>query len=211
METNETNPGKRPSWPLIAGFVVVIALILIGLFLPPISLGTRLGLGGDTTEETTTQPTQAPQATAAATLPEGVSLTTAGGSVVGVTRVAAAELATAANGALAAAAAALPAGAAVGDAYVLDYSGDAPTGQVALPLPADVVEVKTVDLYGWDGQAWTHVPSQIDANARQAVAAEGTLPRALVLVRTAAPEQPVISADLQPDAELPADVSPLLA
>ena len=45
MENNETKPGKRLSWPLIAGFVVVVALILLGLFLPPISLGTRLACG----------------------------------------------------------------------------------------------------------------------------------------------------------------------
>ena len=67
MENNETNPGRqssrRLSWPMIAGLVVVIALILVGLFLPPISLGTRLGLGGgdnaaDVTSADATAPAQ---------------------------------------------------------------------------------------------------------------------------------------------------------
>lgn len=210
METNETNPGKRPAWPLIAGFVVVIALILLGLFLPPISLGTRLGLGNNPAEQTAAEPTQAPAATTAAALPDGVSLTTASGAVA-VSRVSAVDLATADGGALAEAAAALPADSAVGDAYVLDYSGAAPTGQIALPLPAGLAETKTVDLYGWDGAAWSHVPGQIDAAAGQAVAAEGPLPRALVLVRSATPEQPVVAAEFLPEAELPGDVTALLS
>ena len=33
MEENETSTGKRLSWPIIAGFIVVLALILVGLFL----------------------------------------------------------------------------------------------------------------------------------------------------------------------------------
>ena len=210
MENNETNPGKRVSWPMIAGFVVVVALILIGLFLPPISLGTRLGLGSGDAEQTAAEATQEPNATAAAQ-PEGIELTTMDGSAVTVSRVSTADLATADEGALAEAAAALPADSAVGDAYVLDYNGDAPTGQVTLPLPADLVEIKTVDLYGWDGQSWNHVPGQIDPAAGRAVAAEGPLPRALVLVRTAPPAEPVVSVELQPDAEVPEDVASLLS
>ena len=126
MEENETSSGKRLSTPILVGFVVVIALILVGLFLPPISLGTRLGLGGG---QATTSVT--PEATAGATesaaLPQGVTLTTVDGAAVGVSRVAAADLAAAGDGALAAAAAALSADALVGDAYVLDFTGDAPT------------------------------------------------------------------------------------
>ena len=39
---------KRPTGLIIIGFLVVLALIIAGLFLPPISLGERLGLtGGD--------------------------------------------------------------------------------------------------------------------------------------------------------------------
>ncbi len=208
MEENETNTSKRLSWPIIAGFVVVAALIILGLFLPPISLGTRLGLGGGQEVTGVT-----PEATSAVSteLPEGVSLTTSDGAAVGVSRVAAADLATAAGGALAEAAAALPAESVVGDAYVLDFSGDAPSGQIALPLPAGLTGVEDIDLRGWDGAAWNHVPGQIDAAAGQAVVSEGMLPRALVFVHTAPPAQPVISAEYAPDATVPDEVASLLS
>jgi hypothetical protein len=202
-ENEETTSGRRLSWPIIAGFVVVIALILVGLFLPPISLGTRLGLGGG---QTAGGPPQA-TSVAAGELPEGITLTTADGATVAVSRVSAADLATAAGGALAEAAAALPADSVVGDTYVLDFSGDAPTGQIAVPLPADVEDI---DLRGWDETAWTLVPGQIDPTAGQIVTAEGPLPRALALIRTSPSADPVIAAEIAPDDDAPEDVTPLL-
>ncbi|MEZ4541643.1 MAG: SH3 domain-containing protein [Chloroflexota bacterium] len=209
MEENETSTGKRLSWPIIAGFIVVLALILVGLFLPPISLGTRLGLGGG--QETADATAEATAAIATA-LPEGVTLTTSDGAAVGVSRVAAAELGTTADGALAAAAAALPAGSVVGDAYVLSFSGDAPTGQIAVPLPGglDDADIADIDLRGWDGNAWGHVPGLIDADTGQVTAIEGALPQALVLVRTNPNAQPMIGIELAPDATTPDDVTALL-
>ena len=203
MENNETNPGKRLSWPLIVGFLVVAVLILVGLFLPPISLGTRLGLGGD--KATTAQAT-AESRSVAVDLPEGVSLTA--DADVAASRVAVADLATA-DAALAGAAAALPAQTA-GDVYVLDYSGAAPTGQIALPVPAGVSSLKTLDLFGWDGAAWQHTAAQIDPAGTQAVVANGPLPRALVFVQSTPPAAPVVAAELAAGAALPADVAPLL-
>ena len=204
MENNETKPGKRLSWPLIAGFVVVVALILLGLFLPPISLGTRLGLGGNN-ETTTADATAAPEQISSE-LPEGVTLTA--GSAVGVSRVAAADLATA-DPALAEAAATLPADAS-SDVYVLNYSGDAPTGQIALPLPANTSSPKTIDLFGWDGATWQHAAAQIDPAGAQAVVANGPLPRALVFVQSAPAAEPVVAAEIAPEAALPAEVTLLL-
>lgn len=199
METNETNSSKRLSWPIIAGFVVVIALILAGLFLPPISLGSRLGLGGQETAGTT------PEATVdtAVRLPEGVDLSTTDNAAITVVNVPATELATAA--------AALPVSVfPVGNAYTLSYEGDAPTGQIAIPLPPDAAPLQTLDLYGWDGQTWAHVPGQIDAAGGKAILAEGQLPRAVILARTAAPERPGISVEVSPEEGLPEDVTPLV-
>lgn len=204
MENNETKPGKRLSWPLIVGFVVVVALILVGLFLPPISLGTRLGLGGNNAA-TTANATAAPEQTGGE-LPEGVTLTAV--SAVAVSRVATADLA-AADTALADAAATLPANAS-SDVYVLDYSGDAPTGQIALPLPADTTSPKTIDLFGWDGATWQHAAAQIDPAGAQAVVANGPLPRALVFVQSTPAAEPVVAAEIAPEAALPAEVTPLL-
>jgi hypothetical protein len=209
MEENETNSGKRLSTPIIIGFIVVVALIILGLFLPPISLGTRLGLGGGGQETAEATPAATSEAGTPAEMPDGVTLTTTDGTAVGVSRQAVADLATAGDGALAAAGAALPADAVVGDAYVLDFTGDAPEGQIALPLPAGLTDVKDIDLRGWDGDTWVYMPSQIDTAASEVVA-EGPLPRAVALVRSTPNEQPVISVEVAPDTSVPEDVTPLV-
>jgi len=200
MDNNETNPGKRLSWPMIIGFIVVAVLILVGLFLPPISLGTRLGLGGGAEDASPTTVADAAATVEVAGLPEGVTLTTSGGAAVAVSRVSPADLA--ANADLAGAAAALPPQT-VGDAYVLDGETN---GEIALPLPPDLTDTRSVDLYGWHNDVWGHVPGRIDATAGQVIAT-GSLPRVLVLAQTAAPEQPVISAEMAPESVLPADVA----
>lgn len=216
MEENETGKGNRLSWPIIAGFVAVFLLILLGLFLPPISLATRLGWNNNRAPETVDVAVPQPAATQSATgqsattsvdgaaaLPEGVALTTADGSAVTVSRMAAADLASAADGALAAAAAALPAGAAVGDAFVLGFPGDAPVGQLTMPLPDGLTDVKDIDIRGWDGAEWAFMPGRIDVAGGQAVAAEGTLPQAMLLVRSTPPAAPAISAELPSEGALP--------
>ncbi len=208
MEEHETTPGKRLSWPIIVGFVVVVGLILAGLFLPPISLGTRLGLGGDNNEQA---PAETVQPTVAVTdLPEGVTLTTSDGAAVAVSRVSVADLSTAAGGALAEAASALPADGVIGDPYVLNFDGDAPVGQIAMPLPADVADVAHVDLRGWDDSAWTFVPNEVDTAAGQVVTVEGPLPRALALVRSAVPADPAISVELSGESDVPEEVLSLV-
>lgn len=199
-KSEDTTSGRRFSWPIIVGFIVVIALILVGLFLPPISLGTRLS-GGNPPQQTAGE-TPAPTAAVAAELPAGVSVTTTGDRAVGVSAVPASDLASVA--------AVLPAEVtATGDAYVIAYEGDAPVGQIAVPLPGGA-PAKTLDIYGWDGTTWTHVPGQVDEVSAQAVTAEGPLARVVVVGATAAPEQPAVATDIDTTAETPAEVSPLL-
>jgi hypothetical protein len=198
-ESNDTNAGKRLSWPIIAGFIVVIVLILIGLFLPPISLGSRLSRGGQEVAGVTPEPT----ADVEVSLPDGSkSLPERRSHVVSVVNVPASELASAA--------AALPVSVfPVGSAYVLSYEGDAPPGQIAIPLPADAAPLQTLDIYGWDGLTWDHVPGQFDDTGGQAVLAEGPLPRAVILARTAAPEQPAIGIEVSPEESVSPSVAPL--
>ncbi|MFQ5436255.1 MAG: hypothetical protein ACE5FD_15420, partial [Anaerolineae bacterium] len=123
--TEETNSPKKPSPLLWVGFVVVLALIITGLFLPPISLGERLGLtGGDAATETTETPEDSTTATAVP--PQGVALSLADNAAnVAVTRLAQADFVGGAAGdQWAAASAALPGGHTLsGDVYAGDGAG----------------------------------------------------------------------------------------
>ena len=66
-EIEEQMPTSNgPSGMLIGGIVVVALLIIAGLFLPPISLGQRLGLGGGEENTAETSPTASPTETVAA-------------------------------------------------------------------------------------------------------------------------------------------------
>lgn len=207
MEHSESTSPKRSSTLIIVGLVVVVALIITGLFLPPISLGSRLGLGGsarntaaptETDEiETTGGETAAPEVA----LPEGVSVAVSSGPEVMVSETSLAEF-TATTGE-----AALPAGStAIGPVYVLAHEGEAPTGQLTLPLPAEVASTETLDLYGWNGSAWTFVPSRLDASNQRVVTFETQLPEAVALVDTAAPETRTVAAEIAPGQTLADDL-----
>jgi hypothetical protein len=50
MENEQETP-KRSTGLIIGGFVLVLILIIAGLFLPPISLGERLGFGDEQVAE----------------------------------------------------------------------------------------------------------------------------------------------------------------
>ncbi|MEZ4515584.1 MAG: hypothetical protein R3C44_01675 [Chloroflexota bacterium] len=215
MEENDTSQTNRPTWLIVAGFAVVALLILAGLFLPPISLGERLGFGGsgesaETTESTETMAeatSDAAVSEAAATIevrmPEGVALSIPTGGDVAVEQMTVADLAASSDSALSGAVA-MPVGTAlVGDVYVLNYDGEAPSGQIAVPLPADAGSPETLDLYAWDGVEWSHAAGQIDAATQKAVLDEGPLPVALIVAQTAAPDTPAISLMLGPDVAVP--------
>ena len=207
----EETGNNRPPTLLIVGGIVVVALIVIGLFLPPISLGQRLGLGGGDTAEGTTGPTTAETATEApAALPDGVTLATGAGSgAVAVTQVAATDFQS--SGEWSAAVSAVPSQLSLaGDVYALNYEGDAPTGQVALPLPAGAGDGQALDLYGWTGSEWQFIPSRLDTAGGQVVSAERALPQALALMEAGALDQPAVAAQVSPAQELPVELLPHL-
>lgn len=184
MENSETP--KRLNGLLIAGFVVVVALIIAGLFLPPISLGQRLGFGGDAApapDRTETLPTAATQQPEAATVvPEETILTPATDSP------------------------ALPAGiTAVGDIYNVTYG--ASSAPITLELPGGADPHQT-DLYGWDGSAWRFLPSSAAGSTLTLAAADQ--PQAVALVQRDAAATLALSAQLLPTEELPVEALPLL-
>jgi len=53
-----------------------------------------------------------------------------------------------------------------GSFYRLEIHGEAPSlAFLNLPVPYDLVSTETADLYGWDGQAWHWLPSHISSDA----------------------------------------------
>lgn len=194
MEKNEEiETGKKFSPIIIVGALLVVVLIVAGLFLPPISLGQRLGLGGNGAEAVTETISEQP-------VVSGINLGAANAS---------ASLLDETTGA--AAIAAIPSGGVrTGSLYAINYEGDVPSGTIALAIPADAGTLKTLDLYGWDGSAWYFIPSQIDASTQQIMTAEGPLPQAVTMMQMDAVSSPAVGAELLPTQKLPVDVLPQL-
>lgn len=190
---------KRPTGLIIVGFLLVLALILAGLFLPPISLGERLGLMGGTETAETAVPTAAATtgeetavSSATQSIPGEVALTLSGGNAT-----------VSAGGETGAA----PAGVAFQTpVYAIAYEGAAPTGQVALNVPAGS-DGSRLDMMGWDGSSWRFMPSQFDASSQQRVSAAAPLPQSVALVQANAPVSPAIGAALPSDAPVAAEVA----
>lgn len=203
-QSDEKLTSRKPSTLIVIGFVVVLGLILTGLLLPPISLLERLGGGDDTVDATVPVDDQS-------ALPSGISFSSnAQMSNSKVKAIAQAEFMADPN--WAAAAAALPGGAALkSSVYALDFDGgSAPAGQAALAFAADAALMESVDLYGWNGTEWGFIPSQIDYSTGQIVSMETPLPQALVLLQLSAPELAAIGAELLPTQALATEVLPLL-
>lgn len=198
-----TNGEARSTFPglMIVGVVLVVSLLIAGLFLPPISLGQRLGLGA---EETTTE-----QGAESGVIGEALTLDLQdGASAVGGSAVPAADLAS--DEETAPLAEAAPASTEFrGDVYLLEYEGSAPQGSMSLALPDGVGSAANLDLYGWDGSAWRFIPLRSVEEGRF-VSASLPLPRAVALMETSAPESAAIGAELLPTQELPAAVLPHL-
>jgi hypothetical protein len=203
----ETENGKKSSNLLVGiGAVVVIALIVIGLLLPPISLPERLGLTGS--EEATAVPQATPAeeiVDIASALPDGVTVSS--GTAVSVQRVNSDEF----FGNQATAAATPPGLTLTGDVYILAYDSAAPVGQIAFPLPAEAGDVKTLDLYGWDGSQWQFMASHIDPAGRQVASREAPLPRALALMQAGSPDLPAVATTFGLEQEIPVELLPHLA
>ena len=207
MDQNETNNENRSRALIIGGFIIVAVLILVGLFLPPISLGERLGFGASSTAEIAADPAAVRSeefAAEVAELPAGVAMALSSGSAT--------INSLPQNSFLEANAAGTPPDhlQMIGEVYTVSAPDGAATGQVALPLPTDVVEPSAVDLYGWDGSNWVFLPSSIDTASKQVVSTEHSLPQALTLMQTSAPEQVAIRTYVGPESSLPADMLPLL-
>ena len=199
-EIEEQMPTSNgPSGMLIGGIVVVALLIIAGLFLPPISLGQRLGLGGGEENTAETSPTASPTETVAASnlsIPGEVDVIVSDTSaVVNVSSLSDTDAATTIG--------AFPAKSTVrGNVFKVEHDASVLQGKVAINVPAGTA-VEMIDLYGWDGTNWRFIPSQIDVETRQIVSPEHNLYQAFALVEPGEPESVAIAAELLPLQTLP--------
>ena len=192
-EERSTEPTKKKSPMLWIGGIVVLLLIGAGLFLPPISLGDRL-FGGDETETAVIDGAESESASetgaTASEAPAGVEVSS-GTAVLTVDP----------------APAAAPANKTTkGDVYAIG-EGSGTQGAVTLPIPADA-NPEIVDVYGWDGAAWTFVPSTRDTTTGKMHTMEGTLPQALAMMENSAAPTPIVGAEIEAGESLPTDLLP---
>ncbi|MCP4361261.1 MAG: SH3 domain-containing protein [Chloroflexi bacterium] len=216
--TPETAPESEPeasgkSSKAIFAVIGLIALILIvaGLFLPPISLGERLGLtGGDESPETaeTTDTGAAPEATEATDAPATAESSTsvpgefdvmAEGTAVNVASVPATDLASANVGSFPENVATL------GAIYTVAYDGTAPNGQVTVNIPAGS-DARTADVYGWDGSVWQFVAGEYDPASAQITTRPQPLYAAYSLVQPGAPAEYTIGAEVETGHDLAPEI-----
>jgi hypothetical protein len=196
-ETSTPAPAGKPGLPLplLIGGLVALLLIAAGAIL----VG-RDYLGGETVAVATsesqpaaTQPADPTAETVVNTIPGQIALSGAGN----VASVPSAEFAAVAS---------LPAGTtAKGDVYTIANAADGASATVTV---AGGVQPND-DLLGWDGQAWSLVPSTVSNTGQELVSNPGTLPQALLVAQRTAPEAMAVGLDVHPDQELAMPMLPL--
>ncbi|MFN2189043.1 MAG: SH3 domain-containing protein, partial [Candidatus Promineifilaceae bacterium] len=195
---------------VVGGIILVVILIIVGLFLPPISLGDRLGFTGDDTPEPTEAVALEP--TEEVTVEEGFSLLLSDpdAKVKGGT-IPTDDFLSGSEEEWAAAASSLPADSSlVSDLYTLEFKDEAPNGSVEIEIPAEAAPYQTLDLFYWDGEQWTFAPSAVNADSGILTSFESPLPPAFALFQSSSPVEPEISAEVLPAQSLPAAVLPYL-
>jgi spore germination protein YaaH len=201
----ETSNGRSGSKTIyIIGGIIVLALIIAGISLPPISIWERFS--GDSAAETSeTQEvaatSEAPEeviTSGALSIPGEIALTLTNGTAT-VTSVPATDFAGAST---------LPANIALrSNVYALEGSG---SGRAALAIPPGT-DTKYIDLYSFDGATWHYMPSEVNIANQEVLSADGPLPQALALAETAAADTPVVAAAVLPTEALPTDIVTLLS
>jgi hypothetical protein len=212
VNSDSTTLSNNHSKLVIGAIVLIIILIAVGLFLPPISLGERLGLsgGGDSGSESAES---APAEEATLTV-EGEFALTLLGSARGVDVEALAQDAFLSGDSgedWAAAAANVPSQLTLSsNVYTVSYRDEVPAGWAEIAIPAEAQPYQTLDVFGWDGQEWRFIASQIDGEGSAASTSEGPVPQAFALMQTVAPAEPEVAAEVLPAHTLPTAVLPLL-
>ncbi|MFZ5917187.1 MAG: cellulase family glycosylhydrolase [Chloroflexota bacterium] len=198
----------------LSRWILIPALIVAGLLLPPISLGNRLLLAGFTTIGQGRSPlwSVADPDGAQVTVPEQSLPDTLRLKMTSVPRLNFLEGLVDEH--LLPAVTTLPFELAMkSPLYEIQRRGAAPRDALlSLPIPNDAEPYHTLDLYTWNGETWRWLPSAVIEADGLVVARLETLPQlaAFALVQTPSP-LPVVSTDLTAVAALPAEAEGLLA
>ncbi|MGD8804801.1 MAG: SH3 domain-containing protein [Chloroflexota bacterium] len=220
-EEGESSPENEPGSPLsrgntrllAIGIVAVVVLIIVGLLLPPVSLGERLGLGGDEDSLTAEEVSPADETESATAEGDAFAVSVAGDVRVRSKTVSRQEFLNGeADDDLGPASTTIAGNRSlVSDVYLLDYKDEAPMGTVSFAVPTAAQPYQTVDVMGWDGQAWTMIPSEVDDAGNHLTSLTGPLPGAVALMQSSAPAELEIGAEVLPLQELPPSILPYLS
>ncbi len=175
------------------GILLVLLLILAFLFLPPVSLGTRLMGSGSYTALSAESPD--------VTHPDG--LTVIVGEEEGEKlRVKLSSVPRADFEGAAIPKAALPAREALPDSliprspfFTIDVKGKTlGPATLVLTIPNEAEPWETLDVYGWDGTRWTWLPAELNREQETLIVPVAQLPKAVMVMQTKLPAQ-VIAAE----------------
>ena len=190
---------------LIYGLIAV--LLIVGLLLPPVSLFERVGLScSGVTLDTNTPATSTDDGLTVALSDPAQSLKLKLQSVA-QTKFEAGE----AGDDLAAARSALPVNLVLhSPIYQINPCSAAPTSaSLAVKIPDNAGAIDTLELYAWNGTAWTWLGAYLDANSRTVSAQVMSMPKNVALFQTAS-AAPFIGAQAKPDQSVPAETASLL-
>jgi len=186
--------------------VIVAVLLVVFLFLPPISLGQRLASGRGYEALSADQPSL--------THPDGLTIERSA-DAEGVARLKLGSvpradfLAGKPSEAEAAALAALPSHLEPkSPLYTVAVRGkDSPSATLRVVIPNEAEPWETLDLYSWDGQAWRWIPSRLDRASETIVASVAALPTSLMVVQSGLAQQTIaLAASQLPGADVAAVV-----
>lgn len=195
----------------LVNLILVPALVIASLLLPPVSLAERVAAIGFTTIGDEVWSVKDP---------DGSQLTVVKDSLVGALKLKLAPvprldfLEGSAGKKLVPAAESLPANLTMkSPLYQIQTRGEASAAvTLHVPIPNDAEPYETLALYAWDGQAWVWQPSQVIAGDEVIEARLSSLPESLsvAVMQTSAPV-PLVAAELPIATALPAQAAQTLA
>ncbi|MFZ5917190.1 MAG: cellulase family glycosylhydrolase [Chloroflexota bacterium] len=189
----------------MVNWVLVPLLVVAAIFLPPVSLAERIAAIGYTTIGGDTWSIEDPDGAQLSVDPDS-PLENLKLKLASVPRLNFLE--GSAGKKFIAAAEALPANLTIkSPLYHIQSRGEAAaSGRFSIPIPNESEPYETLDLYGWDGQAWRWLPGQVSQDDDRIEGLLNPLPQELaVAVVQTSPPVPLVATDLPASAALPAD------